>query len=109
MITVTTERDYRRGRRLSRLGCGIQALLPAGTATEFYDQAGVPLSAFDPAAVMTTENLVDTALAGFDASEAVTLPSVHDGDLWTTYDEAHNALFGATQVDTLAPRYTQAV
>lgn len=94
---------------LAETGVRVQAVLPAGTATEFYDQAGIPLSAFDPAAVMTTENLVDAALAGFDAGEAVTLPSVHDAALWTAYDEAQATLFGATQVGTPAPRYTKAM
>ena len=94
---------------LAETGVRVQAVLPAGTATEFYDQAGIPLSAFDPSAVMTTENLVDAALAGFDAGEAVTLPSVHDAALWTAYDEAQATLFGATQVGTPAPRYTKAM
>jgi len=83
----------------------VQAVLPAGTATEFYDHSGIPLSAFDPAAVMTTENLVDAALVGFDRGEDVTLPSVHDSDLWGAYEEAREALFGATQVGTPAIRY----
>ena len=46
---------------LAGTGVRVQAVLPAGVATEFYDQSGVPLSAFDPAAVMTTEDLVDAA------------------------------------------------
>jgi hypothetical protein len=58
---------------------------------------------------MTTENLVDAALAGFDAGEAVTLPSVHYVALWTAYDEARDALFGATQVGSPALRYAQAM
>jgi short-subunit dehydrogenase len=94
---------------LAGTGVRVQAVLPAGTATEFYEDSGIALSALDPASVMTTENLVDAALAGFDAGEAVTLPSVHDVALWTAYDEARGALFGATQVGTPAPRYTQAM
>lgn len=94
---------------LAGTGVRVQAVLPAGTATEFYDHSGIPLSAFDPTSVMTTENLVDAALAGFDAGEAVTLPSVHDAALWTAYDEAQDALFGATQVGTPAPRYAKAL
>ena len=90
---------------LAGTGVRVQAVLPAGVATEFYDQSGVPLSAFDPAAVMTTEDLVDAALAGFAQGEEVTLPSVHDAGLWTTYEEARSALFAATQVGTPAPRY----
>ena len=93
---------------LAGTGVRVQAVLPAGTATEFYDQSGIPLSAFDPAVVMTTEDLVDAALAGFDRGEEVTLPSVHDAELWTAYERARTVLFGATQVGTPAPRYIQA-
>lgn len=94
---------------LAGTGVRVQAVLPAGTATEFYDHSGVPLSAFDPAAVMTTDNLVDAALAGFDQGEEVTLPSVHDADLLIAYGKAQNALFGATQVGIPAPRYAKPV
>lgn len=93
---------------LAGTGVRVQAVLPAGTATEFYDQSGIPLSAFDPAAVMTAEDLVDAALAGLDRGEPVTLPSVHDEDLWTAYDDARNALFAATQTGIPAPRYVSA-
>ena len=86
-------------------GVRVQVVLPAGTATEFYDHSGIPLSAFDPAAVMTTENLVDAALVGFDRGEEVTLPSIHDPALWDAYEQARTALFGATQVGIPAPRY----
>ena len=93
---------------LAGTGVRVQVVLPAGTATEFYDQAGIPLSAFDPAVVMTTEDLVDAALAGLDQGEAVTLPSVHDLGLWTSYDAARAALFAATQNGRPAPRYSVA-
>lgn len=96
------------GGEVAGTGVRIQAVLPAGTATEFYDHSGVPLSAFDPAAVMTTENLVDAALVGFDRGESVTLPSVHDVELWTAYDQARAVLFGATQTGIPAPRYAAA-
>ena len=93
---------------LAETGVRVQVVLPAGVATEFYDHAGIPLSAFDPAAVMTTENMVDAALAGFDQGEAVTLPSVHDSNLWKAYDAARAALFGATQTGIPALRYQSA-
>ncbi|MCU5771752.1 SDR family NAD(P)-dependent oxidoreductase [Erwiniaceae bacterium BAC15a-03b] len=86
----------------------VQVVLPATTATEFHDQSGIPLSAFSPSAIMTTENLVDAALAGFDQGELVTLPSVHDISLWNTYESARNTLFVATQNGFSAPRYNHA-
>lgn len=93
---------------LAGTGVRLQVVLPAGVATEFYDQAGIPLSAFDPAVVMTAEDMVDAALAGFDRSEAVTLPSVHDLTLWDAYDATRATLFDATQNGKPAPRYQAA-
>jgi short-subunit dehydrogenase len=86
-------------------GVHVQAVLPAGTTTEFYEVAGVPIASFDPKVFMTAEQLVDAALAGFDKREAVTLPSVHDENLWLTYDEARANLFAGTQNGSPAPRY----
>lgn len=86
----------------------VQAVLPAGTITDFYDAAGVPISNFDQSAFMTAEQLVDAALAGFDRGEEVTLPSVHDLELWNTYDAARQNLFGGTQNGSPAPRYKAA-
>ena len=89
-------------------GVLVQAVLPAGTVTEFYEAAGVSIANFDAAAFMTAENLVDAALAGLDRGEEVTLPSVHDLDLWNTYDIARQNLFGGTQNGSPAPRYKAA-
>lgn len=86
-------------------GVRVQAVLPAGTVTDFYDNAGVPLSSFDPGVFMTAEQLVDAALAGFDRGEEVTLPSVHDLGLWEVYDTAREKLFAGTQNGSPAPRY----
>ena len=89
-------------------GIHVQAVLPAGTVTDFYEAAGVPIANFDQSVFMTAENLVDAALAGLDRGEEVTLPSVHDLDLWNTYDTARQNLFGGTQNGSPAPRYRAA-
>ena len=86
-------------------GVKVQAVLPASTSTEIWDVAGLPLSALDPDTVMTTENLVDAALAGFDQGEQITWPSVADARLMETYEAARAALFAATQTGKPAPRY----
>ncbi|WP_295409560.1 SDR family oxidoreductase [Devosia sp.] len=89
-------------------GIQVQAVLPAGTVTEFYEAAGVPIANFDQSVFMTAENLVDAALAGLDRGEEVTLPSVHDLELWNTYDTARQNLFGGTQNGKPASRYQAA-
>lgn len=88
-------------------GIKVQAVLPAGTVTEFYDTAGVPITAFDQSVFMTAEQLVDAALVGLDRGEEVTLPSVHDTVLWQAYDDARAQLFAGTQNGSPASRYLQ--
>lgn len=90
---------------LAGTGVRVQAVLPATTETEFFEQSGLPRAAFDPAVTMGVEDLVDAALVGFDRGESVTLPSLHDPSLWDAYDAARETLFAATQTNTPAPRY----
>ncbi|MGM5028195.1 SDR family NAD(P)-dependent oxidoreductase [Tardiphaga sp. 862_B3_N4_1] len=90
---------------LASTGVRVQLVNPATTATEIWDNSGIPLSALNQEAVMTTENMVDAALSGLDNGEKVTWPSVADATLWDRYDEARSALFAATQTGKPAPRY----
>lgn len=100
--------QYSRGLQQELAGTGVrlQLVLPASTATEIWDNSGIPLSALDQSAVMTPEHLVDAALAGFDQGEDITWPSVHEAGLWDAYDQARAALFAATQTGRPAPRYS---
>jgi len=99
--------QYSRGlqQELAGTGVKVQLVLPASTATELWDASGVPLSALNKASVMTTENMVDAAFAGFDQGETVTWPSVADASLWEKYEAARSELFASTQVGTPAARY----
>ena len=83
----------------------VQVVLPGATATEVWDESGVPLSALRKETVMTAENLVDAALAGLDNGETITLPSVADATLWDKFDAARSTLCAATQTGKPAPRY----
>ena len=83
----------------------VQLVLPASTATELWDVAGVGLSILDPATIMTAEDCVDAALAGLDRGETVTLPSVEDPKLWAAFDDARVKLFAASQTGKPASRY----
>ena len=49
-------------RRAADKGVRIQAVLPGATATEFWDNGGLPLGHLDPAIVMPASALVDAAL-----------------------------------------------
>lgn len=66
-------------------GVRVQAVLPGGTATEFWDIAGAGDYANSPQ-VMTTEDMVDASLVGFDQGEIVTIPPLQDGKLWDDYE-----------------------
>lgn len=93
---------------LADTGVKVQVVLPAATATEIWDNSGIPLSALNPETLMSTENLVDAALAGFDQGEKITWPSVADETLWDKYEAARSTLFAATQAGKPAPRYNVA-
>lgn len=87
----------------------IQLVLPGATKTEIWDNAGELGSNIDPSAFMDVNDLVDSALAGLDQGELVTIPPIHDLGLWNAYDQASQALFGATMTGKPAPRYTPAI
>jgi short-subunit dehydrogenase len=93
---------------LAETGIKVQVVLPSATATELWESSGWSLSAVDPNHVMTAENLVDAALAGFRSGEPVTIPSVEDEQLWAKFETARLELFGATQTGKPASRYTKA-
>ncbi|MEG1766894.1 MAG: SDR family oxidoreductase [Comamonas sp.] len=90
---------------LAETGVKVQVVLPASTATELWDLSGVPLAALNKSSVMTTEHMVDAALAGLDQGELVTLPSVADATLWSKYEAARSDLFASSQAGMPAPRY----
>lgn len=70
---------------LAAKGVRVQAVLPGGTATDFWNIAGYGAYADGPK-VMNAEVMVDAALAGLDQGEAVTIPPLQDGGLWDEYE-----------------------
>lgn len=92
---------------LADKGLRIQAVLPGGTATEFWDVAGYADYAKSPAA-MPVEAMVDAALAGFDLGEVVTIPPLQDGAQWDAYEAQRRAIAANLAHATPAPRYLTA-
>lgn len=79
-------------------GVYVQAVLPAATRTELWERAGADPGALPP--MMDVNDLVDAALAGFDAREAITIPALTDAAVWDAYQAARHAMlpdFGNTQ------------
>jgi uncharacterized protein len=94
---------------LADKGIRIQAVLPGGTATDFWDKTGLPYQNLPESTVMSAEDLVDAALVGFDQGERVTLPSLQDGDEWTRFEAARRAMSEHLFHSAPAPRYRTGV
>jgi len=90
---------------LADKGVRVQAVLPGATATEFWDIAGLPVQHLPTEIVMSAENLVDAALAGFDQGETVTIPSLPDKAEWEGFDAARRAMSGKLSSAVPASRY----
>jgi short-subunit dehydrogenase len=90
---------------LADKGVRIQAVLPAATATDLWEIAGLPWQNLPASIVMSTEDMVDAALAGLDQGELVTLPSLQDGDEWTRFEAARRAISKQFGNSVPAPRY----
>jgi uncharacterized protein len=91
---------------LSGKGVRVQAVVPGAIATEFWDIAGMPIKNLRPETVMTTDDLVDAALAGLDLGETVTIPSLPDVADWNAYEAARRALVPGLSRDLPAKRYS---
>lgn len=91
---------------LADKGVRIQAVLPGATATEFWDNGGLPLEHLDPAIVMPASALVDAALIDFDRGELISIPSLHDASQWQAYESARQAMFSTLSTNQPAPRYS---
>ncbi|MGJ7506491.1 SDR family NAD(P)-dependent oxidoreductase [Variovorax sp. GT1P44] len=90
---------------LSDKGVRVQAVLPGATATEFWDIAGMPIEHLPQQIVMSTDDMVDAALAGLDQGERVTIPSLPDQAEWDAYEAARRAMSGRLSSAVPAPRY----
>src|SRR4029450_13015606 len=67
---------------LASKGIRVQAVLPGATATDLWDKAGLPVSNLPKEIVMSTEDMVDAALAGLAQGEFATIPALPDKAEW---------------------------
>jgi short-subunit dehydrogenase len=89
---------------LAGKGVRVQTVLPGATATEFWDVAGYPPQKTSEI-TMSAEDCVDAALAGLDAGELVTIPGLHDGQLWTRWEAERQEISPKFRNAKPAPRY----
>jgi short-subunit dehydrogenase len=94
-------------RDLADKGVRIQSVLPAATATEFWDVAGYAPQKTS-ASTMSAEDLVDAALAGLDMGERGTSPSLHDNSEWLNWEKGRLAISPSFTNAKPAPRYALA-
>jgi uncharacterized protein len=93
---------------LADKGVQVQAVLPGATATDFWQTGGLPIEHLPTRIVMSASDMVDAALTGFDRRELVTIPSLHAGEKWETYEAARRAMSSHLSSDVPAPRYMTA-
>lgn len=90
---------------LSPHGVRVQAVLPGASATDFWRRGGAELGSLPKEIVMSAEDVVDSALAGFDQGELVTIPSLPDLGDWAAFEAARRALVPNLSRATPAARY----
>lgn len=90
-------------------GVHVQAVLPGATRTEIWEGSGVELDQLPPEMVMEVGEMVDASLAGLDAGETVTIPSLPDASDWQRLVEARDALRPNLSHQHAAARYSATV
>ncbi|UPG92758.1 SDR family NAD(P)-dependent oxidoreductase [Luteibacter aegosomatissinici] len=86
----------------------IQAVLPGATKSEIWDKAGIDVDTALPGMVMETADLVDAALLGFDRGEVVTIPPLHDEEMYLAYDQHRLGMAEHLSKKEVAQRYRAA-
>jgi short-subunit dehydrogenase len=92
-------------KELEGTGIHVQVVLPGATATDFWAISGRPVELLPQEIVMSSEDLVDSALVGLDRGEFATIPSLQDADLFNAYESAREAMIGQLSHATPALRY----
>ena len=90
---------------LADKGIRVQVVMPGATATDFWDIAGTPVEHLPQHIVMPATAMVDAALAGFDAGEFATVPSLPEQRDWDAYEAARQALLPNLSRSEPAARY----
>jgi short-subunit dehydrogenase len=83
----------------------VQVVLPGAVRTEFWDGSGIDLGAFPDEWIMSADDAVDAALAGLDAGESITIPSLPEIGDWEAFDKARQALVPNLSQRVPAARY----
>ncbi|RUW74481.1 SDR family NAD(P)-dependent oxidoreductase, partial [Mesorhizobium sp. M1E.F.Ca.ET.063.01.1.1] len=83
----------------------VQSVVPGPIRTEFWDASGISLDRINQDWVMSADDLVDAALAGFAQGETVTAPGLADAAGLDTYLGARDQFYGSLFAAKPAARY----
>jgi short-subunit dehydrogenase len=92
-------------KELAGRGVRVQVVLPGATATDFWSAAGRPVEQLPHEIVMSVDDMVDSALAGLDQGEFVTIPALPLVEQWSAYEGARQALIPNLSRAVPADRY----
>lgn len=90
---------------LADKGVRIQVVLPGATATDLWANSGFPIENLPKEMVMSTEDMVDAALAGLDNGEFATAPSLGDVAQWDSFEASRRVLAQELSRSMPAKRY----
>lgn len=90
---------------LADKGVRVHVVLPGATATDLWSSAGHSLDALPKEIVMTTDNMVDAALAGLDMGEFATIPALPNIAEWEAFEQARQVLMPNLSRSEPAARY----
>jgi uncharacterized protein len=98
-------------KEFSGRGIRIQTVVPGATATatDFWELSATPLDGLPAEVVMTADDMVEAAIAGFDLGEIITIPSLPDVADWETYEAARQNLIPKLSLSFPAGRYVSAL
>ena len=90
---------------LGPFGIQVQAVLPGATRTEIWERAGTDIANLPAERLMDVEEMVDAALAGLDAKEPITIPSLPNVADFHRFTQARLALGPNLSKNHPAARY----
>ena len=99
--------NFTRSLQLEYAGSGIriQVVLPGPVRTEFFTAQGLDDSVFPASSYISAAQLVDAAMAGLAAGEAVTTPTLLTPDLWDNAETARLAVLTEARGGIVGARY----
>jgi short-subunit dehydrogenase len=83
----------------------IQAVLPGPIRTEFFSSQGISEDIFPASAYLSADELVDAALAGLDAGETITIPTLGTPQIWDDMEALRQRFLVDVLSGNVADRY----